>query len=98
MIDFDKLDRMDIEVVDEPWKPEERKAFSEFLKSRKKTSTIPDYKKLDEIDVLICSNSTPEEDKLTSKFLKAYKAKLAREKKPRLTPASRKTLTAKAKH
>jgi hypothetical protein len=34
-IDFKKLEMMDIVVVDEPWTPEEQKAFSAFLKARK---------------------------------------------------------------
>jgi hypothetical protein len=34
-IDFKKLEMMDIVVVDEPWTPEERAAFSAFLKARK---------------------------------------------------------------
>ena len=35
MPDFNKLDRMDFEVIDEPWTPEERKALSEYLKAQK---------------------------------------------------------------
>jgi len=59
---------------------------------------MPDYEKFDEIDILISSDITPEEDKRISEYLKEYKAKLAREKKPRLIPSNRKKLTAKAKH
>jgi hypothetical protein len=58
---------------------------------------MPDYKKLDEIDVLICGTTTPEDDKRTSEFLKAYKAKHAESKKSRTLPASRTRLKAKAK-
>jgi hypothetical protein len=47
---------------------------------------ILDYEKFDEIDILISSGITQEEDKRISEYLKEYKAKLAREKKPRLTP------------
>ncbi|MFI5201557.1 MAG: hypothetical protein ACHQNE_04165 [Candidatus Kapaibacterium sp.] len=39
MPDFAKLDRMDIEVIDEPWTPEERKALSEYLKAQKAKQT-----------------------------------------------------------
>jgi hypothetical protein len=59
---------------------------------------LPDYEKFDEIDILISSDITPEEDKAISEYLKANKAKLAREKKPRFIPSTRKKLTAKAKH
>jgi hypothetical protein len=34
-IDFKKLDKMDIAICSEPWTPEERAAFSAFLKTEK---------------------------------------------------------------
>jgi hypothetical protein len=34
-IDFKKLDKMDIAICSEPWTPEERTAFSAFLKAEK---------------------------------------------------------------
>ncbi len=48
---------------------------------------MPDYKKLDEIDVLIFGRTTPEDDKRTSEFIKAYKAKHARSSKSRPIPS-----------
>lgn len=59
---------------------------------------LPDYNKLDEIDVLICGKPTPESDRAMSEYIQAHKAKEAREKKPRLISASRKKQTAKVKH
>ena len=38
-IDFDKLDKMDIVVLNEEWSLEETKAFSEYLKSRKEKAS-----------------------------------------------------------
>jgi len=35
-IDYKKLDDEDIFIKSTPWTPEERKAFSEFLKAEKK--------------------------------------------------------------
>jgi hypothetical protein len=79
-----ELDESDMDVLDDSWTSEERKIFREFLiaeKSRQANNTIPDYKKLDEIDVLISSDATPEDHAFTSKFLKAYKALQARQAK-----------------
>jgi hypothetical protein len=59
---------------------------------------IPDYKKLDEIDVLICGKATPESDRAFTEYIKAQKAKQAHEKKPRLITTTPKKLTAKAEH
>ena len=36
MIDIEALKKMDIEVVNEPWTPEEQVAFSKFLVERRK--------------------------------------------------------------
>ena len=58
---------------------------------------MSDYKKLDEIDILICGKATPESDRAFTEYLKTHKARQAREKKPRIIPASRKKLTAKEK-
>ncbi len=35
MPDYKKFDEIDMVVIDEPWTPEERKAFSEYLKAQK---------------------------------------------------------------
>jgi hypothetical protein len=59
---------------------------------------IPDYKKLDEIDVLICGKATPESDRAFTEYIKAQKAKQAREKKPRLIRDGGIKLAAEAKH
>jgi hypothetical protein len=59
---------------------------------------MPDYKKLDEIDILICGTTTPEDDKLTSKYLQAYKAKQARNEKSRSIPSPHTKPKAKTKH
>ena len=59
---------------------------------------MPDYKKLDEIDVLICGDVTPEESKLISKYLQAYKAKQAQQARPRSIPSAHTKPKAKAKH
>jgi hypothetical protein len=58
----------------------------------------PDYKKFDSIDIYISGDTTPEESRAVSEFLKAYKANQARARKA--SPASappRKKAKAKAK-
>ena len=58
---------------------------------------MPNYKLLDEIDVLISSDVTPEESKLISKYLKAYKAKHSQSKKTHSIPSERAKSKAKVK-
>ena len=58
---------------------------------------MPDYKKLDKIDIYISGEPTPEGDKAFSKFLKAYKAKQTRSKKISQLPLGRKKTKANAK-
>ncbi|MDP4200587.1 MAG: hypothetical protein Q8922_08210 [Bacteroidota bacterium] len=61
----------------------------------------PDYKKFDSIDIYISGDTTPEESKAVSEFLKTYKAKQARAKKASPTSSTgtppRKKAKAKAK-
>ena len=58
---------------------------------------MADYKKLDEIDVLIFGRTTPEDDKRTSEFIKAYKAKYAQQKNGSSLPSRHTKPKAKAK-
>jgi hypothetical protein len=84
MTKLKEIDERDMDVLDDSWTPEERKIFRQFLieeKSRQAKNIIPDYKKLDEIDVLDSGDVTPEDHAFTSKFLKAYKALQARQAK-----------------
>lgn len=57
---------------------------------------MPDYNLLDEIDI-ISSDLKPGENKLISKYLKAYKAKQTRSTKLRPFPSPRTKLKAKVK-
>jgi hypothetical protein len=43
----------------------------------------PDLNKFEDVDIFISGDTTPEETKAFSEFLKAYKAKEARSKKAR---------------
>lgn len=55
-----------------------------------------DFKKLDHADIWIASETpTPEEDRAFSEFLKKYKAKQARSKKPRTAAPAHKKSRAK---
>lgn len=58
---------------------------------------MPDYKKLDEIDVLIFGRTTPEDDKRTSEFIRAYKAKHASNRRSITIPSHHAKPKAKAK-
>ncbi len=95
MPDYKKLDEIDVVVIDEPWTPEERKAFSEYLKSQKK----PDYKKLDEeIALSLSGTPMPKSDRAIGQYIKAHKAKQVRSKKTRSIPSERSRTKARAKH
>ena len=58
---------------------------------------MSDYKKLDDIDIYISGDPTPEGDKAFTEFLKTYKAKHARSKKTSQLPSGRKKTKASAK-
>ncbi|HEX5316422.1 MAG TPA: hypothetical protein VFX22_07210 [Candidatus Kapabacteria bacterium] len=58
---------------------------------------IPDYKKLDEIDILIFGIPTPESDRAMTEYIKAHKTIHARPAKARSLPSARMKLKAKAK-
>jgi hypothetical protein len=58
---------------------------------------LPDYKKLDDVDIYISGNPTPEGDRAFSEYLRAYKAKQDRSKKAHPVPAARKKAKARAK-
>ncbi len=59
---------------------------------------MPDYKKLDEIDMVVIDEPwTPEERKALSEYIKAQKAKQARPMKARSLPSARIKPKAKAK-
>jgi hypothetical protein len=58
---------------------------------------MPDYKMLDEIDVLIFGRTTPEDDKHTSEFIKAYKAKHTQQIKSHSLPSRHAKTKTKAK-
>ena len=58
---------------------------------------MPDYKMLDEIDVLIFGRPTPESDRAVTEYIKANRAKHARSQKSRSLPSRHAKLKAKAK-
>ena len=59
---------------------------------------LPDYKKLDEIDVLIIGTPTPESDRAMSQYINAHKPKQARSEKSRTLPSARTKPKDKVKH
>lgn len=60
---------------------------------------MPDYKKLEEFDMVVIDEPwTPEERKAFSAYLKAEKAKRARNQKSRSIPSAHTKPKAKAKH
>src|SRR5947207_2298996 len=73
--------------------------FAAILRS----STMPDYKKFEEVDIFISGRPTPEGDKAVSEYIVAYKdrkarkEKEARKKNARPVPLAAKKLRATAK-
>jgi hypothetical protein len=49
---------------------------------------MPDYKMLDEIDVLIFGRPTPESDRAMTEYIRANRAKQARSQKSRPLPST----------
>ena len=60
---------------------------------------LPNFKKLDEIDVLISGAPTPESDRAMTEYIKAHEEKkVQRHSKARSIPSSHTKPKAKAKH
>ncbi len=59
---------------------------------------LPDFKKLDEIDVLIFGRPTPESDRAMTEYIKAHRVKHSRSEKSRSLPSRHTKPKAKTKH
>ena len=59
---------------------------------------MPDHKKLDDCDILISDDISPDEHKVISEYLKAHRAKQPRQANAHSMPSARKKPKARAKH